>query len=504
MKLNEVRVKDFNFGDVDGSDESLEPKFQDLFYDEDSFYEKELSKKKKFIIYGRKGTGKTLLASYLNEKMRRNANQSSKIVSYDEYICEKLKEFKYDSVKKEEQSLFWRYVFLQQFVDLIKKDYEYARFWQFYRKRKIKKLIESVTRQFLEVQQFINEDSTEIKNSGKFNSKISDLGAELQVNSSSGSTQKTTSIESPYFKKYKEIETEVLNYLKASSKVYFIFFDDMDRLEETMDLDEFIDLMISMIYGAQSLNRKIEGNSKIVLLLRSDILKLLFGKSGDVNKPITSGGIELIWYESNAAASDSPLIKMVLYKMSKSIDDNLPLSEIRRNFFPTKDTIFKYMMSRSFGRPRDIVSFFNIYKKKFPEDQKIVLNNMQRVEKEYSEWFYKEISNELKITGKFDEVDKLLKSISELGKYEFTYHKLFDFMQKRQGNTDELLELLTLLVQLGVLGIRLNTGNIEFRYRDYNIDKPVNIHTKFVVHYGLRKLLSISFNDDNEKNIIYQ
>ncbi|KXT70822.1 P-loop ATPase, Sll1717 family [Streptococcus cristatus] len=373
MKLNEVRIKDFNFGDVDGSDESLEPKFQDLFYDEDSFYEKELSKKKKFIIYGRKGTGKTLLASYLNEQMRHNANQSSKIVSYDEYIYEKLKEFKYDSVKKEEQSLFWRYVFLQQFVDLIKKDYEYARFWQFYRKRKIKKLIESVTRQFLEVQQFINEDSTEIKNNGKINSKISDLGAELQVNSSSGSTQKTTSIESPYFKKYKEIETEVLNYLKASSKAYFIFFDDMDRLEETMDLDEFIDLMISMIYGAQSLNRKIEGNSKIVLLLRSDILKLLFGKSGDVNKPITSGGIELIWYESNAAASDSPLIKMILYKMSKSIDDNLPLSEIRSNFFPTKDTIFKYMMSRSFGRPRDIVSFFNIYKKNFLRIKKLFL-----------------------------------------------------------------------------------------------------------------------------------
>ena len=50
MKLDEVRIKDFNFGDVDGSDESLEPKFQDLFYDEDSFYETELSKKKKFII----------------------------------------------------------------------------------------------------------------------------------------------------------------------------------------------------------------------------------------------------------------------------------------------------------------------------------------------------------------------------------------------------------------------------------------------------------------------
>ena len=51
MNINEVTMKDFNFGDVSGSEESQEPKFQDLFYDEDSKIENQVNSKKKFIIY---------------------------------------------------------------------------------------------------------------------------------------------------------------------------------------------------------------------------------------------------------------------------------------------------------------------------------------------------------------------------------------------------------------------------------------------------------------------
>ncbi|WNO78430.1 hypothetical protein RMP67_11470 [Streptococcus suis] len=111
MNINEVTIKDFNFGDVNGSEESQEPRFQDLYYDEGSKIENQVKSKKKFIIYGRKGTGKTLLASYINEKNKELVESSSKIVAYDEFILEKLKEFNYDSVKREEQSLFWRYFF---------------------------------------------------------------------------------------------------------------------------------------------------------------------------------------------------------------------------------------------------------------------------------------------------------------------------------------------------------------------------------------------------------
>ncbi|MBZ2041262.1 P-loop ATPase, Sll1717 family [Streptococcus sanguinis] len=507
MNIDEVTMKDFNFGDVSGSEESQEPKFQDLFYDEDSKIENQVNSKKKFIIYGRKGTGKTLLASYINEKNKKVQNRASKIVSYDEYILEKLKEFKYDSVKKEEQSLFWRYVFLQQFIDLIKDDFKRLYFWQFFKKYKIKKLLKNVERQFWEVREFIEQSHLGGENMGKLEFSKSDIGFSTDSKSTFSNTQTTTNKVSPYFNKYEVIESIILNYIENSSKIYTIFFDDMDRLEEIMDRENFLYFMISMINGAQALNKKIPKASKIILLLRSDVIKLLFGKSGDINKPITSGGIELRWYGSNSKASGTPLMKMIFHKMSQSIDTAHSLEDIRNTFFPKKETVFFYIMSRTFGRPRDVVAFLNIYKKNYPNDSKVVMSNLIEIEKEYSDWFYREISNELKMTGRFDEINDVIGIISELGKGEFAYLKIEDFIRKRNGEIGELLQILTILVNHGVLGIKLNTGSIEFRYRDFNIDKPVSIYSIFVVHYGLRKLFSIDPKKQSEQsgqNIKYE
>ena len=507
MNINEVTMKDFNFGDVSGSEESQEPKFQDLFYDEDSKIENQVNSKKKFIIYGRKGTGKTLLASYINEKNKKVHNRASKVVSYDDYILEKLKEFKYDSVKKEEQSLFWRYVFLQQFTDLIKDDFKELHFWQFFKKYKIKKFIKNVEQQFWEVQEFIDQSNLGEESTGKIGVSKSEIGFSKDSKSTFSNTQTTKNKISPYFKKYEVIESIILNYIENSSRNYTIFFDDMDRLEEIMNREDFLYLMISMINGAQALNKKIPKDSKIILLLRSDVIKLLFGKSGDINKPITSGGIELRWYESNYKSSGTPLMKMIFHKMSQSIDGRYSIEDIRNNFFPKKEAIFNYIMSRTFGRPRDVVSFLNIYKKNYPNDAKVVKEHLFEIEKEYSDWFYREISNELKMTGRFDEIKDVIGIISELGKGEFTYFKIEDFIKKRNEEIGDLLQILTILVNHGVLGIKLNTGSIEFRYRDFNIDKPVSIYSMFVVHYGLRKLLSIvpkKQSEKSEQNINYE
>lgn len=111
------------------------------------------------------------------------------------------------------------------------------------------------------------------------------------------------------------------------------------------------------------------------------------------------------------------------------------------------------------------------------------------------------------MTGRFDEIKDVIGIISELGRGEFTYFKIEDFIKKRNEEIGELLQILTILVNHGVLGIKLNTGSIEFRYRDFNIDKPVSIHSMFVVHYGLRKLFSIvpkKQSEKSEQNINYE
>ncbi|MBF0819141.1 P-loop ATPase, Sll1717 family [Streptococcus acidominimus] len=508
MTLNDITIGDFSFGDVDGSSESREPSFSELFYEgsiEENSYVEQLLTKKKFIIHGRKGTGKTLLAAYFRTQVSKDGINISKVVSYGEYIYEKLKEFRYEDVKKEEQTLFWKYVFLQQFVELIQEQSYQIPFWNVFDKIRIKQLYSETQKQFLEVQQF----SEEYHSQNKLNSSLTaknGLGAEVSSEQLEEQKTRLTHQQSAYFKKYKEIESRVLDFFSKSKVTYTIFFDDMDRLSEMMDDRNYFEyLMISMIYGAQELNRVIPGNSKIVLLLRSDVLKLLFGKSGDINKIITSGGIELLWYKSNAKVRQNPLISMILHKMGKSLTQKLSAEEVRERFFPKKDTVFRYMLSRSFGRPRDIVSFLNIYKSTYPSDRRITLHHLKSVEDEYSEWFYREIENELVLTGRYFELEKVLAYISEFGKDEFVFEEMLCFIDQRDEVFDNLLDSLSILVKLGALGIKLGTGNIEFYYRPYNIYKAVNEHTRFVVHYGLRRILSISIARDNsnEVNAVY-
>jgi len=64
-----VKLRDINIGQVSGEYESKNPDFEDLFYMGNKKYE-ELSKPEKFIIRGRKGTGKTILAYYLKKRLK--------------------------------------------------------------------------------------------------------------------------------------------------------------------------------------------------------------------------------------------------------------------------------------------------------------------------------------------------------------------------------------------------------------------------------------------------
>lgn len=62
-----VKLKDFNIGHDDGEQEAADSVFVDLFYTDNDSYNSILDKDK-FIIKGKKGTGKTLLAEYVKTK----------------------------------------------------------------------------------------------------------------------------------------------------------------------------------------------------------------------------------------------------------------------------------------------------------------------------------------------------------------------------------------------------------------------------------------------------
>lgn len=66
----EIQLKNIFVGDPDGLAEAQKAQFNDLFYKKNKKYEELEKNPNKFIVTGRKGTGKTLLAKYYELQMK--------------------------------------------------------------------------------------------------------------------------------------------------------------------------------------------------------------------------------------------------------------------------------------------------------------------------------------------------------------------------------------------------------------------------------------------------
>ena len=64
-KIKDIRLKDIDLGSIDGDYESKNVHFEDYFYNRHTDYDLIKNEKNKFLIIGRKGSGKTYLSKYL-------------------------------------------------------------------------------------------------------------------------------------------------------------------------------------------------------------------------------------------------------------------------------------------------------------------------------------------------------------------------------------------------------------------------------------------------------
>lgn len=142
-----------------------------------------------------------------------------------------------------------------------------------------------------------------------------------------------------------------------------MFYDDMEKFEEEMGLQKFISFMNNMIYVADIINKEIGlfNNSKICLVVREDIINILQGETGNLNKQVTDLAIRINWFsEQYSAVHEHPLMQMILNKIKNSSNEfqQKDLKFIYEEMFEPK--IFEYLMDRGFGRPRDLVVFLKM------------------------------------------------------------------------------------------------------------------------------------------------
>ena len=103
--MEEIKLKNIYFGRADGSQEAEDENFENLFYKGNKKYDLLNENIDKFIISGRKGTGKTILAKYF-EKEKNKENILTKILNKRELILKiYLEKGKYE-LERQEAELF--------------------------------------------------------------------------------------------------------------------------------------------------------------------------------------------------------------------------------------------------------------------------------------------------------------------------------------------------------------------------------------------------------------
>jgi hypothetical protein len=266
-----------------------------------------------------------------------------------------------------------------------------------------------------------------------------------------------------------------------------------------------------MLETIKDLNLKLKNEgkqkSKIIILLRSDIIDDLHKYSSNSNKLITGSKTDLYWISKNYEnPEDHPLMEMLLNKIRITVPSysNLDNSSLYKLLFPKKidnKEIIDYLINYSYGRPRDIIRYLTIVIDTFPDEKNFEPHFFQDCAQEYSKWFYNELENEISISKDKEMLLDCLKLINDFKKRNFDLQMIVSYFQENQlsyPNIKDLKEGLRSLYKYGVIGNswihrkkrNKNIYHFSWGYRDDANNEP-NFSQSFVVHYGLRKYFSL-------------
>ena len=489
-----VKLKDFNIGHDDGEQEAADSVFVDLFYTDNDSYNSILDKDK-FIIKGKKGTGKTLLAEYVKTKHNKK-NQMCEIFKMTDIHEQMIKDSNVN-MKNEEFKMFQRWFFTLVIGKSFVKKEGYRGIFN----GKIRKFKKEIKALYPENAYFLKNFQKKYQGNGAIERAVKDTKISLGA---------MMAIEQEFTKNnYCNQVDKFFNLIKSmcKRKDVIIFIDDIDDFRGSIyENENYINFLISLIDVIKRFNmdmRKSSINCKIVLLMRDDILEVLHSFAANSNK-ISSSIIELNWVKNyqNETKYDTPLVSMVLYKLKNSVPEyrNMENKEVYDILFSKFDnenmkSFSDYMMFNGCGRPREVIKLLNLVKNKFPDKESFRLECFRKVSADYSLWFMDEIKNEMTLKLSNYYILDVFNLLKNFGKTSFFKGEIETFFKENEGEYPYIKDIsvcLTYLYEYNVLGnMYISKNRKKYSWHYYRFAKKVNLKQKFIVHGALRKSLKL-------------
>lgn len=448
----------------------------------------------KFIVIGRKGSGKSAFGEYVHALSLNEPNLFCEFVRKSDFNLEIAVQLGEEAgIQVDRESLFKWIIYtniLRMFVDnpAISDSKKYA-----------------LLKQFL------------IKNSGYIRINELELKELIQKHGFDVSTEQlnrflkakfSKSIESkseraPFYKLIPHLEEIVTKLLLAEGNLdngnsYVLFFDDLD-IGFSVDNPSSIEAVIGLLRACRYVNNEVFGkkgiNAKAIILLRDDIEAFLSSRFADSAKLFSSYASRIDWYQEAYVSNDENELnlkkfinKRIAFAMDKSgfqYNKENPWESLVGNV--SDRSSFKHVVNQTLFRPRDLLLYFlplDSGQFSFPlarQDISVLTNR-------YSEELAKEIKNELSSFYSTVQIETIFRALGGLSKSARTYSEAVQLIKDNCKDMDEE-SVLEYLFDRSIIGTSDHHGWYTFKCRQAAASSsPIGIDRKqnIVVQYGIR------------------
>ena len=455
----------------------------------------------RFIILGRKGSGKSAVAKFFKENSSEENQMYCEIIRSSDIELEKVIQYTELNQFENKEEIIFEWIILAKLVKLILLNKES----QYTNEFKVLQKFYDRNSGVIAIDKFSIQEITEQK---KYEVSFDVLRQIFRPVISKYFDYKT--VKAPFFKlipALKEIIATIIRFQVHVDKHYLLIFDDLDinfKVNNTNNKKNLLELIRTAKFFNNELFK--DTKTRVIIMLRDDIKKILDGIAPDKTKMFTSYEIPLDWYDHSKFQFDENHTNLKKF-INRRIDLNFKANSID---YDNKDpwgsliknqsqgygdkTAFKYILDYTFYRPRDFILFFNnIGKEEYPYPLDITI--IKQLLRKYVQENIGELKDELCIHFDSEEILQLFEFLKNL-----SYNNWYDYQGLEMNITNRRIcnctpdELIRLLIDYSLIIPKDKDGNLYFSYRERN---PFDYCKKEDLTFSLHKCLYLYFNPNS-------
>jgi hypothetical protein len=487
------KICDLHLGESYGENEiRFLNNFKEFYYDVNDAKRRILNKKK-YVVVGRKGTGKTLLANVVADSLK-DTYSISVVESLKDFVFYELTNFQgLDVSPTKYVPIFEWMIYVNIAKNIVQKSSKFS-----------ESRIETLSK-FLKYFGHISGDlkpektiemTRKYQDGASGSLKLFDFGVSAKSASEEIEKQGVRS----YLENIENLKSYVTNTLLENNSMSIIFYDELD--DKFSDTVEYKSGIVSFLSAIEKVNSHFLLNdlpAKLCAVIRSDIVNKL--NSPNLNRIFEDNAIFLNW--DAAQTQDTELFDMLAHKIkqSSSYYKNKNSENVFEELIPKyiSGEYFKiYILHRTLGRPRDIIRMLTFIQEEYGVNlDRFEANAFKNTSMKYSSYLKREVKSELIGHVSDENLERYFQFLTTIGKRAFTYNVA---IKKNETHSifDSGSKIKTMLADLFKAGAIANVvrrakregGNVYYwSYNDENFS--ANLEMDFEIHPGLWDTLQI-------------